>query len=319
MNERDGRTDEGLLLRVAGAEHVAADIRMLRLRRADGGTLPPFVPGSHVVVDCGDRRNAYSLTGDGIEPEEYTISVLRRPDGDGGSVFLHGIEVGDVLRASGPRSAFPPVASAHHHLLVAGGIGITPLLSHVRAARQWGRSFRLYYAHRPGAGAHVAELRRLCGDRLREYTGRADLTRAVRAELRASPLGTHLYACGPGGMLDDVRDGAAEAGWPADRVHVERFAAAELDPGAPFTVTLARSGTRVSVPSGVSLLEALEKAGTPVPNMCRQGVCGECRVSVVRGRPLHRDLYLSEAERAAADTVMCCVSRCQDQELELDL
>jgi ferredoxin len=142
---------------------------------------------------------------------------------------------------------------------------------------------------------------------------------AVAAALADRPIGTHVYVCGPAPLIDFVERTAEELGWPADRVHAERFSVADLDPGEPFTAGLARSGVRVPVPSGVSLLAALEGAGIVVPNMCRQGVCGECRVPVVSGRPLHRDLYLSEAERAAGDAITCCVSRSLDDHLELDL
>ena len=307
-----------LLLEVADAEPAAPGIRTLRLRSPDGERLPSFPPGSHIVVDCGTRRNAYSLTGPGREPETYAISVLLRPDSDGGSEFLHRVRAGELLRVSRPRSAFAPVATARRHLYAAGGIGITPLLSHVRAATEWGRPFELLYAHRPGAGAHAAELRELCGERLREFPGRAEFQRALEDAARSQPLGTHLYVCGPAGLLDFVHAAAARAGWPQERVHAERFSAA-LDPGEPFTATLAGTGVRIPVPAGVSLLEALERAGTAVPSMCRQGVCGECRLRVLGGRPLHRDLYLSPEERAAGDAVMACVSRSHDEELELDL
>ncbi|RBY76290.1 oxidoreductase [Blastococcus sp. TF02-09] len=313
------RADDGrLVLEVAGVVDEVPGTRTLVLRRPGGGLLPAHPPGSHVVLDCGDRRNAYSLTGDGSPCEEYRVSVLLCPDGEGGSAFVHRLAVGDIVSASRPRSAFAPVSTARHHLLVAGGIGITPMLSHARAAVRWRRSFELLYRHRPGAGAHLDELRGLCGDRLTAYTSTPEMLAAVRAALADRPLGTHVYVCGPTPLIGFVEETAAELGWPGERVHAERFSA-DLDAGEPFTAVLARSGSRVPVPSGTSLLTALEQAGVAVPNLCRQGVCGECRVPVRSGRPLHRDLYLSETERAAGDAVMCCVSRSVDDELELDL
>lgn len=314
------RDDDGrLVLEVAGLVDAAPGVRSLSLRRPGGGLLPAYPAGSHVVLDCGDRRNAYSLTGDGSAADEYQVSVLLCPDGDGGSAFVHRLAVGDVVTASRPRSAFAPVSTARHHLLVAGGIGITPMLSHARAAVRWKRSFELLYGHRPDAGAHQEELRGLCGERLAAYGSTPDMLAAVRAALADRPLGTHVYVCGPAPLIAFVEETAAELGWPGERVHAERFSAADLDPGEPFTARLARSGLRVPVPSGTSLLSALEDAGVAVPNLCRQGVCGECRVPVRSGRPLHRDLHLSETERAAGDAVMCCVSRSVDDELELDL
>ena len=309
----------GLALEVAAVADAAPGIRTVALRRPGGGLLPGYPPGSHVVVECGDRRNAYSLTGDGSPSETYGVSVLLCPGGDGGSAFVHALRPGDLVTATGPRSAFAPVSTARHHVLVAGGIGITPMLSHARAAVRWGRSFELLYGHRPGAGAHLPELRELCGPRLSAHDATPDLLERVRGVLADSPIGTHVYVCGPAPLIAFVEETAAALGWPEARLHAERFSAAELDPGAPFTARLARSGTRLTVPAGTSLLSALKSAGVAVPSMCRQGVCGECRLPVRSGRPLHRDLYLSDAERAAGDAVMACVSRCADEELELDL
>jgi ferredoxin-NADP reductase len=308
----------GLDLEVARVTGIAAGVRELALRRPGGGLLPGHPPGSHVVLTCGGRSNAYSLTGDGVPAEEYRVSVLLRPDGAGGSAALHRLRPGDRVTASRPRSAFAPVATARSSLLVAGGIGITPLLSHVRAAVRWGRPFTLLYAHRPGAGAHLAELSALCGPRLTALSGRARVQEAVTAALATQPMGTHLFVCGPGALTACVETTAAALGWPAQRVHTERFAAADLDPGTPFRARLLRRGLDVAVPAGTSLLAALEGAGVAVPSRCRQGVCGECRLPVRAGRVRHRDLYLTEEERAAGDAVMPCVSRGEDL-LELDL
>ncbi|WP_409330791.1 PDR/VanB family oxidoreductase [Trujillonella humicola] len=308
-----------LLLEVVATADAAPGIRTLTLRRADGGPMPGYAPGSHLVLDCGGRRNAYSLTGDGSPAPQCRISVLLRPGGAGGSASVHRLRPGDRLAATGPRSAFPPVSTARHSVLVAGGIGVTPMLSHARAAVRWGRSFELLYGHRPGAGAHRDELRALCGDRLQVHESTPGLLGRVAAVLADRPLGTHVFVCGPAPLIAFVEETAAELGWPDVRVHAERFSAADLDPGAPFTARLARRGTRVPVPAGTSLLTALEDAGVAVPSLCRQGVCGRCRVRVAAGRPLHRDLYLTEPERAAGDVLMACVSRCADDELELDL
>ena len=308
-----------LHLRVVGTSVAAPGVRNLVLARADGARLPAYPPGSHLVLHCGQRRNAYSLTGCGTRPGTYTVSVLLLADGQGGSRWVHGLQVGDELVADRPRSAFAPVSTATHHLLVAGGIGITPVLSHARSAVRWGRSFDLLYGYRPGAAAHLAELRALCGAYLHELPVMANFLAAVEAALIGSRIGTHLYACGPAPMLDAVVGRAGELGWPEERVHTERFSAEALDPGEPFEAVLTRSARRVPVPSGTSLLDALDGAGVTVPSMCRQGICGECRVTVLDGEPLHRDLFLSEQERAAGDSVMCCVSRSRNPYLELDL
>lgn len=308
-----------LRLRITGAERQADDIRSLRLRADGGGLLPGYTPGSHLVLDCAGRRNAYSLTGPAVAPEEYHVSVLLRRSGNGGSAHLHGLDVGSVIRSSPPRGAFPPVAVARHHLFVAGGIGITPMLAHVREARRWDRSFTLVYAYRRGRGAHLAELRALCGDRLSEPRGRAETTALLGDALSSQPLGTHLYLCGPASLVDSVTAAAAAAGWPPQRVHTERFSAADHAPGKPFTATIAGSGETVAVGGDESLLGALRRAGHSVPSGCEQGVCGECRIGVLAGRPQHRDHYLSPAERASGEAVMSCVSRAGDEGLVLDL
>jgi ferredoxin-NADP reductase len=249
--------------------------------------------------------NAYSLTGSGVISSEYGISVR--------SAWMHRLSPGDVVEVAGPRSMFPPVLSAKRHLLVAGGIGITPILSHVRAALLWDRPFTVLYGYRQGFAVHLEELRELCGDRLQTCSVRERLPQLLGSQ----PLGTHLYVCGPAPMISFAEEQAHTLGWPRERVHSERFSAADLDPGKPFAVRLARSGTVVQVPSGISMLEALLRSGIALPNMCRQGVCGQCRTSLLVGRAVHRDLYLTPEERDCS--VLPCVSRALDDELELDL
>ncbi|MCZ9885052.1 PDR/VanB family oxidoreductase [Arthrobacter sp. B2a2-09] len=309
----------GLQLEVTNVSLQTESIISITLADPSGERLPSYVPGSHLVVQYGSGVNAYSLTESGSAPSEYTISVLRVEDGAGGSVAMHRLSVGDRVYVSRPRSAFAPVSTATHHLLVAAGIGITPVLSHARAAAERGIAASLIYVYRPGAGAHVADTRELLGPGLIECTDRGSFQKVLTEHLTTQALGTHLYVCGPAAFMDAVLDQARELGWSPARLHSEAFGAAPLDEGEPFTVNLVRSGVRLEVPAGVSLLETLEKAGRSIPNMCRKGICGECSLSVVRGAPQHRDLYLTDQEKAANTTMMCCVSRSEDPELELDL
>jgi ferredoxin-NADP reductase len=310
---------QGLHLEVTGISIQTDSVTSITFRDPTGTPLPRYVPGSHLVVQYGDGANAYSLTGSGSAPSEYTISVLRVEDGAGGSLAMHRLRIGDRVRTSRPRSAFSPVSTATHHLLIAAGIGITPVLSHARAAAEKGEAASLLYIHRPEAGAHVEEARELLGPALTECTDRNVFHQELREKLSHQRIGTHLYVCGPAAFMDTVLGSAVEHGWPQSRLHWEPFGATELDPGRPFTARLTRSGTTLEVPEGVSLLEALERTGRSVRNMCRKGVCGECSIPVMRGAPQHRDLYLTDAEKAANTTIMCCVSRSFDQELELDL
>ncbi|TGD87852.1 oxidoreductase [Mycolicibacterium sp. CH28] len=304
-------------LEVVGIDDDVPGIRTLRLALPDRGLLPSFTPGSHIVIEYDGGANAYSLTGESTTPREYVISVLECSDGRGGSRWIHhGLAIGDAVTVRDPRSAFAPVLSASRHLLIAAGIGITPMVSHLRSARRWGRDAELLYVYRDGRGAYVDEIKALT-DGARFFTGRAPFLAELAATLADSPLGTHAYICGPGAFIDDVTALATGLGWPPSRIHVEHFGG-DLSPGEPFEVELTSTGETFVVDSGVSLLDALEEHEHAVASMCRQGVCGECRIPVHSGTVLHRDLYLSEAERAAGDAMMACVSRA-DGRLELEL
>ncbi|MFF0814553.1 PDR/VanB family oxidoreductase [Rhodococcus sp. NPDC003318] len=313
------------VLVVAAASTPADGVRHLRLVDPRGATLPSFTPGSHVVVSCGTdtdgraRRNSYSLTGPELEPDAYEISVRLDPSGRGGSRWIHDLVPGDTVEISRPRSAFAPVLTARHHLLVAGGIGVTPILSHARAAATWGRSFEVHYTFRPGDGPHLDELRELCGDGLHTYHTPGEFWSTVGPALLDRPLGTHLYACGPGVLIDELVARATDAGWPSARIHYEHFGVGALDAGEAFTLGLRRSGIDVPVPAGVSALDALEQHGVAVSNLCRQGVCGECRTPVVGGAPLHRDLFLTASEKDSGSCFMPCVSRADGDRIEVDL
>ncbi|MDZ4265513.1 MAG: PDR/VanB family oxidoreductase, partial [Mycobacterium sp.] len=267
----------------------------------------------------GRTANAYSLTGEAITPDAYVISVLRCDDGSGGSRWIHDeLAAGDTVVTRLPRSAFAPVLRARRHLLVAAGIGITPMVSHLRSARLWGRDARLLYIHREGRGAYVDTVRALT-DHASIHTTRDEFLAELSTSLADQPFGTHLYICGPALFIDVVAAAATELGWPGSRIHVEYFGSDALDPGEPFAVQVASTGEEFTVDSGVSLLEALESRGYDVPSLCRRGVCGECRIPVTRGAVTHRDLFLSDAEKDAGDSMMACVSRGDGQTLELTL
>ncbi|MGV9671514.1 MULTISPECIES: PDR/VanB family oxidoreductase [unclassified Gordonia (in: high G+C Gram-positive bacteria)] len=328
-------------MRVIEKRSLTADITHFRFVPTDDPStgavspmLTPFQPGSHVIVSTGDgHRNAYSLVDDGLYPTDYGISVLRRGAG-GGSDWLHDtISEGDIVEIEGPRAMFAPILDQRHALLVAGGIGITPILSHARAiardAAITGVGAEIIYSYRPGAAAHLEDLRTLAAHEaitLHEATGVEETIATLRARLAVQPLGTHAYACGPAALLETYQLLATEAGWPAARVHLERFTAPEQDPGDPFSVRVASTGERIDVPSGVSLLERLLEHDVAVPNLCRQGVCGECRITVRSGPILHRDFVLTDEEKACGDAMMSCVSRAvpttdttTDCDLEVDL
>ncbi len=305
---------------VVAAEAVAKDVTHFVLADPAGRVLTSYEPGSHLIVEAGPTRNAYSLVGDGVNPRHYEISVLRHGTG-GGSAWLHAnVKAGGTVRIEGPRSMFSPDPTAKRLLLVAAGIGVTPVLSHARAAARWGRPAEVIYIYRPGAAAHLEDLRALAAEglvELHEAHGRQAGLDLMRRRLRLQPLGTHAYACGPGEMLDSYRAIGLQAGWTPDRLHLERFEAPEQEPGDAFNATVASTGQRLTVPPGVSLLEVLLDAGHNVPNLCRQGVCGECRIPVRSGTVIHRDLVLGEDEKSSNTAMLCCVSRGQDIEVDL--
>lgn len=303
-------------VRVAAAQLITPVIREIRLQPL-AGSLPGFSAGSHVQVQLPNGlRNAYSLLGDPFDSAQYRIAVRLQDNSRGGSRYLHQqLQVGDHLRISPPANLFPLQGQARLHILIAGGIGITPLLAYCAELLRRGAQFELHYAFRAGlSDAYVDSLSALIGARLHCYDSsqrRLDLGQL----LRDRPLGSHVYACGPQRLLLDLREQAAALGWGDKRVHWEAFAAPE--PGLPFRVELARSGRQLEVPAEQSLLEALESAGLEIPNLCRGGVCGQCQTRYLKGDVEHRDHFLAPHERA--DSLMPCVSRGCGSPILLDL
>lgn len=287
-------------------------------------SLPVVEAGAHIELHLAPGLSrSYSLTRPG-ESHRWCVAVNRDAASRGGSRWIHeSLRPGALLQVDGPRNHFALDESAPHAVLIAGGIGITPLLAMARRLTAIGRPWTLHYAARTRAQmAFVDELRALAdraGARLelrRDHEGDPPLD--LPAIVAGLPEGAHLYACGPAGLLDAFE--AATAALPRERVHLERFAAAQApDTAGGYAVTLARSGRRVAVPPGQTLLDALIAEGLEPLHSCRSGVCGTCEVRVLRGTPDHRDLVLSDAQKAAGDRMMICCSGSLSAELELDL
>jgi ferredoxin-NADP reductase len=311
-------------LRVAAVATPCPGVRSLTL--TGDAPLPSYPPGAHLAIEWSpERRTPYSLTPPpgppvavpGLEPDAYRVTVALRPDGAGGSRRMHALVPGDRVRATGPRSSFPPVGTAAHHVLVAGGIGVTPVLAHAAWHAFWGNSFEVLLVQRPGATPHAEDLRRIAGRRLTVATGRAELASRLGPALRTAPFNSHVYTCGPPGLIADVAATARRAHWVEARVHAEPFVHVP-EPGAPSTAVLLGSGREIAVGATETLLDALGRAGVDAPHLCRQGVCGECVTRVVAGRVEHRDTVLADDERA--DRIALCVSRAAAGEtLVLDL
>jgi ferredoxin-NADP reductase len=302
-------------VRVAEAEKVAEGIKRLKFVAANGTALPDFSGGAHTVVVMQDgdrqRRNPYSLISTPGDTSSYEITVLRTADSRGGSAFIHDrVDVGTELSISPPVNLFPIDRRARRHLLIAGGIGITPFMAMMAQLNREDAAFELHYAMRSSRhGAYWAALRSLYGHRVHTYSDAEAQTLPLDRLLEGQPLGTHLYVCGPTGMIDWVLQAARAAGWPDENVHYERFSAPP--PGQPFTVELAKSKKTVKVGAHESLLEALENAGVDAPYLCRGGACGQCETAVLScsGSIVHNDHYLSDEDKASAKKIMPCVSR----------
>lgn len=304
--------------RAEAAEGVVA----LTLAALDGGPLPGWSPGAHIDLRLGeDLIRQYSLCGDPADVEHWRIAVLRESGGRGGSAFVHGgLAVGTTLTVSAPRNNFE-LLPARRYLFVAGGIGITPLLPMMAKAQADGAQWTLLYGGRTRASmAFTEELSAVHGTRIQlrpqDEHGLLDLKSHF-----ADPDGqTLIYACGPEPMLTAVAD--ASAHWPSGALRIERFTPVEV--GAParaeaFDVVLERSGKRVTVRPGCSILETIEAAGVSVLSSCREGTCGTCETVVLEGVPEHRDSLLTEDERASNEIMFICVSRSLSPELTLDL
>jgi ferredoxin-NADP reductase len=300
-------------------------IKHFRLAPVDGGTLPAFSGGSHIIVvmhgAARAHRNPYSLLSPPNRLDAYEIGVRRMEESRGGSHFMHdSVRVGSRLRDRPPGEPVRPgqdraQARAHrgrhrHHALsrqledLYGG----PV------------PYELHYSVRsPEHAAFLVRLRRREGGRVHLYCDSEQQAIDFEALLGNQPLGTHVYVCGPGGMISRVAAVAKDCGWPDSHIHWEQFSAPPV--GDAFEVFLARSRISVHVPPDQSLLESIEAAGVEVPYLCRGGVCGFCqtRVLEVDGELLHNDHFLSEAERASGKTIMPCVSRARCRSLVLDL
>ncbi len=312
-------------VRVDEVQEVANRIKRFRFVPVDVERLPSFSGGAHVTVlmDDGKRliRNPYSLMSSPACCDAYEISVLGVEQSRGGSRYLHTqVSRGTELWITPPGNLFPVHQLARKHILVAGGIGITPFMAMTVQLSKLGHAFELHYAMRTdSSGAYGRVLQETYGDLVSVY--RTDLGEHIPLEdlLENQPLGTHLYVCGPEGMIEAVLERGRLAGWPEENLHCERFLAPPG--GEPFTVRLARSERAVRVGEHESILEAVEAAGVEPPYLCRGGACGQCETRVLHheGALEHHDHYLTAEERDAGKKLMICMSRFRGRELTLDL
>ncbi|GGJ45490.1 PDR/VanB family oxidoreductase [Streptomyces brasiliensis] len=299
-------------------ESVADGVLSLTLRHPLGEELPAWEPGAHVDLVLGPGlERQYSLCGDPADRSGWRIAVLWEPEGRGGSAHVHErMGRGDKVRVRGPRNHFA-LRPARRYRFIAGGIGITPIVPMLSAARAAGAEWTLLYGGRTRASMAFLDELALYGDRVtvapQDETGLLDLG----SVLDGLPVGTLVYCCGPGPLLD-----AVEERCPPDVLHVERFRPKEQQQAGgdvEFEVVLARCDRTLTVAPGVSVLDTVRAAGVDVLYSCTEGTCGTCETDVLEGTPDHRDSVLTDTEREAGETMMICVSRCRGRRLVLDL
>lgn len=290
----------------------------------DGRHLPTFQPGAHIDVHLPNGLvRQYSITNGPGDLLSYVIGVKEESASKGGSkVLVDSVREGDVLAISEPRNNFPLRRDAVRTVLIAGGIGITPLLSMARFLDKSSLNYALHYFTRTGeSAAFRSELDVLHG-RIDTHIGLArDAIRAkVTEALGPYQFANHVYICGPGAMLEMVQQVAAELGWPDEAVHFEYFQNdRQIDSSSAFDIELARSAMTLHVPAGRTILEVMREAGLTVPSSCEQGACGTCLTTVMEGEVDHQDVYLNKTEKASNTCMMTCVSRAKSARLVLDI
>jgi dimethylamine monooxygenase subunit B len=309
-----------LCLRVREVEAISPLLKRFVFESADRAPLPTTGPGAHVRLLLHDGaqkwRNAYSV----VAADRSVLEIIARrvAQSRGGSAFLHeSIEAGQMVEANHPGNLFPLSQIARKHLMVSGGIGITPFLSYLAHLKVTGAPFELHHFCRAEEVAIFEGL-------LRDFDAarihlHAESTQLDLVEtLRSQPLGTHLYVCGPEGLMDLVLAAARAHGWPSSKIHSESFGGVHTG-GAAFVAILERSGAEIHVREDQTLLEAIEQAGFEPPCLCRGGACGQCQTEVIEGLPEHRDHYLDAAEHASNRSMIICVSRVKGDRIVLDL
>ena len=303
-------------------------IRAITLAAPDHSALPDWQAGAHINIALPDgSERSYSLVNTMAgatttrAPTTYLLGVRLSEHSGGGSRFMHGLQVGDRVNASGPRNHFALASSPHETVLVAGGIGITPLISMAAELQAAQRPYRLIYAVRNRDQlAFLDEVQALASEALRVHCD-AELGQFELGGLMASLVHEEpLYLCGPLPMIQAGIAAAKQLGWAEHRLHFEIFSAPEAQAGdKPFEIVLQSSGKRYLVPADKTILDVLIGAGEDPIYDCQRGDCGICQVGVVAGVPDHRDFILSDAEKAAGRLIQICISRAHSNELVLDL
>jgi ferredoxin-NADP reductase len=310
-------------LRIRSITYLAEAINGYELVDPRGRDLPRFAAGAHIDLRFGDLVRQYSLCNDPAERRRYCIAVLREDASRGGSRRLHDtVRVGDLVEVSMPRNNFPLESAVERHLLIAGGIGIAPIMSMIAELQRRRADFQLHYCTRSAVRTAFRDDPALIAadGRIHFHYDGGDPARGldIRAVLRDPPQGTHLYYCGPAGLMAAAAE--ATKGWPAGTVHCEYFTAppaASVVEDKPFRVRLAKRGVEYEIPVGQTIVGVLRRHGIAVPTSCELGYCGACVTRYLAGEPDHRDQVLREYGRGRF--VLICCARSKTPVLHLDI
>lgn len=310
-----------LKLKLTHASAENALIRVMTFQSEPGSTLPIYTAGAHIEFDLGSAgTRSYSLIDWPSASDGYTVAVQLEQTGEGGSQAMHAMAEGQVVSTTPPKNDFPLQDSQSPVLLLAGGIGITPMISMATQLQQQAHPFKLHYTAREASRMGFAkELQEAFGDALHLHLDNEtplDLPQLMRSQTPD----TQVYLCGPRGMIEAARSAAIESGIAEDAIHIELFSTPEPEAGdTAFEVEISDTGQVITVAADQSIIEALEAAGLDVMYDCQRGDCGICQCTVVSGTPDHRDVVLSDDERASGTVMQICVSRSKSPRLVIEI
>ena len=318
------RAQSPIRARVRTIRHEAERVLSVELVPVDGAGFPRFAPGAHIDLHLPNGiTRSYSLVNSPDDVDRYVVAILADANSRGGSRYVHEqLRCGAILPIGAPRNNFALDEEAASTVLVAGGIGITPMLCMYRRLREKGRDVRLIYCARERSQAAFLDKLDTLDANVHLHFDAENQGRPfdLATLLAQQPAGVHAYCCGPNAMLSAFESACAKAG--IGNVHIERFTASAPLADAQqsgYTVELAKSGRRLAVPAGAALLDVLLEAGVEVDYSCREGLCGACETRVLGGCPDHRDAVLTQSDRAANTVMMICVSGAKSATLVLDL
>lgn len=318
-------TIKNVALKVVKTEQLSERIKLFRFTDKNGGLLPAFEPGAHLPIEiqlpAEKIKRHYSIISSSDDNRFYEIAVQQEKQGSGGSNYLHEhLNVGDEINSSPPKNEFSLTSKGKHHVLIAGGIGITPILSLLRDLSERKESFELHYSVKHEKDVVFAkEIWHLAGDKAHFYITQGENAQRldIHSLLAEKNKQNHIYMCGPTGLLTEIKDQAEQKGWQETHLHYESFGAAIQSTNKAIEVKLKKSGKVIVIDPKETILEGLLAAKVSVPFECKRGECGMCSTEYVDGTPEHRDVYLSQDEKK--QNLCVCVSRAKSDVLTLNL